>query len=183
MSIKLKKYNHNKESKRAVKELYFSAFPKEEQAPYILLKLLSKKKSVNFFSAYDKKEFIGLAYVISHKDTAYLFFLAIDKNKRNKGYGSQILSALKEKYKDYRIMLAIEEIDQKYPNIEQRLKRKDFYFRNGFYDLNFKMTEKTVTYDMLGYNRYGKTIDKKEYFDLIHSCCGKFLYKHFIAYK
>lgn len=99
MNLRLRKYNISKESKDKVKELYFSAFPKDEQLPYWMMKLLSRKKSADFYSIYDKNDFVGLAYVATYKDTAYLFFFAIDEKQRGKGYGSAFLSALKEKYK------------------------------------------------------------------------------------
>ena len=179
MSISLRRYNISKESKSKVKELYHTAFPKEEQLPYWLMTFLSRKKSANFYSIYDKKDFIGLAYVATYKDTAYLFFFAIDESERNKGYGSQVLSAIKNKYKNHRIMLAIEQIDHNAPNIEERLKRKNFYVRNGFYDLNFTMTEQSITYDMLGYNKDNKGITEKEFFDLNKYFFGKIIYNLF----
>ena len=84
MNLRLRKYNISKESKDKVKELYFSAFPKDEQLPYWMMKLLSRKKSADFYSIYDKKNFVGLAYVATYKDTAYLFFFAIDEKQRGK---------------------------------------------------------------------------------------------------
>ena len=94
MNLRLRKYNISKESKDKVKELYFSAFPKDEQLPYWMMKLLSRKKSADFYSIYDKKDFVGLAYVATYKDTAYLFFFAIDEKQRDKGYGSAFLLSL-----------------------------------------------------------------------------------------
>lgn len=179
MNLRLRKYNISKESKSKVKELYFSAFPKDEQLPYWMMKLLSRKKSADFYSIYDKKEFVGLAYVATYKDTAYLFFFAIDEKQRGKGYGSAFLSALKGKYKDYRILLAIEQLDQNAPNIDERIKRKNFYTKNGFYDLNFTMTEQSVTYDMLGYNKDNKTITEQEFFCLNKNFFGKVFYNLF----
>lgn len=179
MNLRLRKYNISKESKNKVKELYFSAFPKYEQLPYWMMKLLSRKRSADFYSIYDKKDFVGLAYVATYKDTAYLFFFAIDEKQRGKGYGSAFLSALKEKYKDYRILLAIEQLDQNAPNIDERIKRKNFYTKNGFYDLNFTMTEQSVTYDMLGYNKDNKTVTEKEFFYLNKNFFGKIFYNLF----
>ena len=82
MNLRLRKYNISKESKDKVEELYFSAFPKDEQLPYWMMKLLSRKKSADFYSIYDKKDFVGLAYVATYKDTAYLCFFAIDERQR-----------------------------------------------------------------------------------------------------
>ena len=76
-------------------------------------------------------------------------------------------------------MLAIEQLDQNTPNIDERIKRKNFYIKNGFYDLNFTMTEQSVTYDMLGYNKDNKTVTEQEFFYLNKNFFGKVFYNLF----
>ena len=102
---------HNKEIIKDLKKLYKEAFPKNEQVPFWLLKRLSKKDNVNFYGIYEEAKFAGLVYNVIYKDIVFIFYLAIDKNARGNGYGGKILSLLKEKYKDYRIVLNIEEVN------------------------------------------------------------------------
>ena len=101
----------------------------------------------------------------------YDYSVVTEKTKTTRG--------LKEKYKNYRILLAIEQLDQNAPNIDERIKRKNFYTKNGFYDLNFTMTEQSVTYDMLGYNKDNKTVTEQEFFCLNKNFFGKVFYNLF----
>ena len=49
-----------------------------------------------------------------------------------------------------------------------------YYERNGFKDLNMKLKEASVTYDLLG---IGGTVDAKEYERLMGKYLGKLLSK------
>ena len=60
---------------------------------------------------------------------------------RSKGYGKQALEEFKKLYKDYQLVLDLELIDKNAKNNEQRIKRKNFYIKNGY-----KETGKGVYY-------------------------------------
>ena len=167
---------HNKESIKDLKKLYKEAFPKNEQVPFWLLKRLSKKENVEFYGIYEESKFAGLVYNVIYKDIVFIFYLAIDKNARGNGYGGKILSSLKEKYKNHRIVLNIEEVDENRENFEQRKRRKNFYIKNGFYDLNYTIKEYGEDYEMLCYNEEGKHVSKEEYMCLMRNYFGDFLY-------
>ena len=150
MSIELIRLNRKSPDYKSVKRLYKSAFPADEKAPFGLLMRKSKKDNVDFWAAYSNDKWIGLAYVLSYRDISYLFYLAIDDKARGNGFGSGVLGALKEKYKGRNLFLAIEEIDEKAENYAERINRKKFYEKNGFHDLNCKLREASVVYDLLG---------------------------------
>lgn len=172
MNIELKRLDKKSNDYKKVKRLYSSAFPANEKAPFWLLMNKSKKNNVDFWSAYSNEKWIGLAYVLSYKEISYVFYLAISEAERGNGFGSGILSALKEKYKGQNLFLAIEEIDEKADNYDERIKRKQFYEKNGFHDLNLKLREATVVYDLLG---TGDKINPKDYADMFDSYLGRFL--------
>ena len=69
----------------------------------------------------------------------YVFYFAISQSERGQGYGSYILQTVKEFYKNQRLCLAIEEIDETAANYQQWVKRKEFYEKNGFTDLHCKL--------------------------------------------
>ncbi len=174
ISLKDKKKINNK-----VKRLYNDSFPIQERMPFWTLKFLSKKETVKFHVIYDKDELIGLIYIICYKDIVFIFYLTIDKNFRGRGYGSKILQIIKQKYENYRIVLNIEETDPNSSNYKQRLKRKEFYIKNGFYNLDYTIKELNVVYEMLCYNKENKQVKKEEYMNLMKEYFGNLLYKIF----
>lgn len=161
------------------KSLYLSAFPLAERMPYRLFKRYAEKDNVDFFAAYDKSSFVGIVYNVYYKDIVYIFYLAVNPALRGKGYGSGVLSAVKEKYSDRRIVLNIEECVENCDNYPQRLKRKEFYEKNGFFKLDYKVKEANVIYDMMCFSNDGRGVSKKEYMMLMENYFGEKIYKLF----
>lgn len=120
-------------SRENVKNLYLTAFPQAERVPYFLLCRLCKRRGVSFNAVYDKSSFAGLIYTVCHKDIVFIFYFAVNSVLRGKGYGSRILAAVKEKYPDCRFVLNIEECNPSSSNYAERLKRKEFYKKSGFF--------------------------------------------------
>lgn len=160
-----------------VKKLYNKAFPKDEKVPFTVLKLNAKKDRARFYGIYDGDTFVGLIYNIFYKDIVYIFYFAISEELRNKGYGSKVLEEIKEKYKEYRIILMMEEINQNSNNYKERIKRRDFYYKNAFRNFNYKIKEAGVTYEMLGYSNENKSVSREEYKGLMRNYWGEILYK------
>ena len=71
---------------------------------------------------------------------------------------------------------AIEEIDEKAENYAERINRKKFYEKNGFHDLNCKLREASVVYDLLG---LGDKIKPKDYADMFDEYLGK-MFRRFV---
>lgn len=171
--------NKNREYSKKVIKLYNEAFPKDEKIPIWLLKLLARKNKANFYGIYDNKKFVGLIYNIYYKDIVFVFYLAIDKQTRGKGYGSKVLELIKQKYSKHRIILSIEQVDKNSNNYEQRIKRKEFYIKNGFKDANYTIRERNIVYEMLYYNESDKKVYLQEFKDLMKDYFGKILYHYF----
>lgn len=100
---------------------------------------------------------------------AYLFFFAVDEERRGKGLGSAALAALKERYAGKRLFLARERLDEPCDNLDQRMRRHAFYLRNGFADLPLHIQEGSVVYDVMS---VGGSITPQEYGGLIRSWTG-----------
>ena len=167
---------NNKKCNKKVIKLYNEAFPKDERIPIWLLKLLARKNKAKFYGIYDNEKFVGLIYNIFYKDIVFVFYLAIDKPTRGHGYGTKVLDSIKEKYKNYRIILCIEAVDESSNNYEQRIKRKNFYLKNGFKDSNYTIVEKNVIYEMLYYKQ---NVTLQEFHRLMRNYFGKILHKYF----
>ncbi len=171
MTITLKKTEKKSCDYKSAKALLVRSFPPEERPPASLLMHWSKKENIDFLSAYDNDKWIGFIYIATHKDLVYVFLFAVDEAVRGHGYGSAILTAIKDKYKGCRIFLAIEELDESSENYPERIRRSEFYERNGFSSLKLKMCEAKMVYDVLG---IGGPITQAEYRALIESVIGKF---------
>ena len=154
-----------------IEPLYISAFPEEERPPVEMFFNTVMLENDQLYGFYDKDRFVGFANIITYKDVAYLFFLAVYPSQRNKGYGSKILSDLKEMYKDKVLTLCYEEIDDKYPDIELRKRRKNFYYRNGFKDNKMKTCEYGVNYETCYIGKH--RVSFEDYLGLYQSVFGE----------
>ncbi|WP_455541945.1 GNAT family N-acetyltransferase [Intestinibacter sp.] len=144
--------------------IYDDAFPKDEQFPMLMLRLMAKRKCIDFLAFYDGDVFCGFTYLIHHKNTTFILYLAIDKNIRSKGYGTQILNWIAYNYENHTIVLNIEPVDEKCDNYEQRLSRQKFYFKNGFDSSGYKFHTKDCVFDTL---YKGDVFDKEKFEKLI----------------
>lgn len=172
MSITVKTTIPEKSDRKAFRNLYLSAFPKEERAPFFLILSRLKTGKAEVLTAYENEKFIGFAYMVCYQDLAYLFYLAVDESIRGKGYGTQILTDLKKHYPNRRIFLAREQLDKSAENYDQRVRRHMFYQKNGFTDLPCQIKEASVIYDVMG---IGGNISAQEYEKLMTAWAGKLL--------
>ncbi|MCD8040966.1 MAG: GNAT family N-acetyltransferase [Clostridia bacterium] len=172
--ITLTDVTKDKKHLKQVKRLYKSAFPANERPPFFMILNKAKKGKGELFAAESNGSFIGLANTVTHKQTVYLFFLAVDSAVRGKGYGSEILTEIKRRYNDKKIILCMEELDTSAKNFEERIKRKRFYERNGFNLSGIKSVEAGVWYDLLV---YGGEITYEEFADLMKDYMGSLLFK------
>ena len=122
-------YKDNRNIKKDVKALFLSAFPKDERPPAYYFFSSALKETNNIYAFYEKEAFIGFIQLTTFKDICYVFFLAVKKELRCQGWGSKILSWIKEFQKDKVILLCYEEVDEKYKDNEARIKRRDFYIK------------------------------------------------------
>lgn len=159
---------------KQIKELYNTAFPKDERAPFGLMTRRARQGKGRMLAARDGDRFVGFAYIIENAACAYLFYLAIVPETRGAGYGSAILGKLREMYKGKRLFLARESLDPASDNYEQRVRRHEFYLRNGFEDLACKIREYKVTFDVMS---IGGEITPEDYKEIMTPWCGKFLVK------
>lgn len=98
--------------------------------------------------------------------------------KENADFYGIVLDSIKQKYDNHRIVLNIEEIDLNSNNNEQRLKRKKFYEKSGFKDLNYKVKEDGVVYETLCYSSNNIMVSKEEYMEMMKKYFGKLISKY-----
>lgn len=179
MDIKFTEVKYSTCEHNNVKKLYYSAFPPIERLPLWFLLWRSKDKNIMFYNIFDKELWIGFIYLIKYKDIIFVFYFAIDSNIRSKGYGGRILNKIKNEYPGNRIILYIEAIEKNADNIEQRIRRKQFYIENGFKDSGYILKLKSGKYELL---IYGNKIVEEEFYKLIKYFSG-FMLNVFIKLK
>ena len=164
-----------KNYKKEIKHLYRTAFPKEERAPLFILYSKTKSGNNHFYAIVEDDAFTGLLYTIEDVGIVYVFFFAIEEDKRGQGYGSKVLSLVKDMYPGRTITLAIEDTaDAKADNYDQRIQRLKFYERNGFTQLHFRVNEVGVVYELLGTE---KGVTQADFLKLMKNYVGELLYR------
>lgn len=130
-----------------INALALEAFPPEEYlAPSKLVEMT--KGNVDFWALSDNGLFVGFMMILTYKNMAYLFFLAIHHALRSKGYGSLSIKTLKSKYPKKKLVVDFEMLDDHADNSEQRKKRRNFYLQNGYKETGFFVSYMGVDYEV-----------------------------------
>lgn len=124
---------------KQAKVLYHTAFPKEERLPWWVLRLNAHRKGIELTAWVEGEQFCGFTASVTVEGLHFLLFFAVDTPLQGQGYGSAILSALREEYGN--IALNVELLDKSASNYPQRLRRFAFYQKNGFSDTGYDVWE------------------------------------------
>lgn len=127
-----------------IRKLYESSFPDNERRPLDTL-LNDQTGAGEVFAALDEGRFVGLAVLLTHGDLTHILYFAVEAFLRGRGYGSDLLAAIRGRYPGQRILADVEAPDPRADNRAQRERRIAFYRRNGY-----EMTE--IRYNWVGEN-------------------------------
>ncbi|MGN0350906.1 MAG: hypothetical protein ACI4ES_04570 [Roseburia sp.] len=140
------------EQLQSIWALYEKAFPKEEKKP---ISLMLKKREEGFYEILEitdqEEEFRGLVIVILYQDLALLDYFAIEDTKRGTGIGSTALKLLQERYKEKRFFLEIESTKENCPDLNNRVRRKHFYEKNGMGAMKFLVELFGINMELMTY--------------------------------
>lgn len=159
--------NSGNADNQALRQLYGSAFPVEEQIPYNDLIYLLDKLDIDYTAYLDGEAFVGLTMVLRLNRYNWGWYFAVCEELRGKGYGQEILSALLKKYRDRRpFIIDIESpLQADAPNPEQRQRRHAFYVRNGLKDTPTSRTFDGITYTIM--TNSDEPFTQQDYDDII----------------
>jgi len=132
--------------------LYCEAFPAFERKPFSLIRSMQKKGKSDVW--YFEKEgiFAGLVFTINSEDVILVDYLAIAPNRRGEGIGSKIIAQLCQHYANKGIFVEIESVFDICDNLQERLRRKQFYLRNGMIPMKMMVVLFGVEMELLGIN-------------------------------
>lgn len=131
------------------KKLNTEAFPKQERVPVKNFLKMAEEGLIELIAVYDGEIFVGFCSVMADAPTAYLCYFAVENSLRRRGYGGRILNLLREKYAGCQVVLDLELVDSSAPNNEQRITRRNFYLRNGFYPTGYGMAYFGMEFELL----------------------------------
>lgn len=134
--------------RRQVRVLYRTAFPKEERIPWWLLLCNSRRSGIDLTAWLDGETLCGFTASVTVEQLHFLLFFAIEEPLRGCGYGSAILTQLRQTYGE--VVLNVEPLDPEATNYPQREKRFAFYEKNGFYDTGWFVWEIGGKFRVLG---------------------------------
>ena len=156
-----------------IRLLYRSAFPKCERKPFSIITNMAKRGKTDLWYFEKDGKFVGMCDTINGSDTILIDYLAVAKNKRGIGIGTEMLSDMLSYYKDYGVFLEIEEVDPTHTNNDERVRRREFYLRSGFKPMNTFVKLFGVNMELLGANCQ---LSFDEYHDFYLTNYSKFAY-------
>lgn len=174
MQIELKRLYKGSKGLPLIKKINKEAFPDCERVSINEFFIMEQKSNAEFLVIYDKETPVGFILTVKNEECAYLFFLAINKNKRSNGYGGKALKALAERYANLQIILDFEEIDQTADNFLQRIKRKDFYLKNGFHETGRYTLMNSVRFEVVCNKAPLNEAAFKRLLPVLHQNCPSF---------
>ena len=114
----------------ALEAINEEAIPESERCP--LDALLASGADVYRIDA--EEEPAGFIVVRGWRNFLYLAFLAVRTDLRSRGIGGKALRELIRRYPDRQTVVEYEALDACRGDNDTRLRRKQFYLRNGFYE-------------------------------------------------
>ena len=133
--------NTSLERTEQIRMLYESLFPPNERMPFE--RVLQKRDAgvMQLLSVEDDNgELLGFVNITLCLDVLALNYFAILPEKQGRGYGTEVIRLLCERYPDRSIIIDIEDDGVDSDNSEQRIRRRAFYERLGFSAMPFRVT-------------------------------------------
>lgn len=154
MQLQFKKLTETSTDRDFFERVNIEAFPRYERWDMKEMLEFAQKTDTEILGVYDGIEPVGFAVLVKNEKCGYVYYLAMDSRKRSKGYGSATLRKLMEKYSDLQLILDFEDPHEEADNGEQRMRRKEFYLRNGLHE--------TGRYTLLNGGRFEVVCNKGE---------------------
>ncbi|MBE6519382.1 MAG: GNAT family N-acetyltransferase [Thermoplasmata archaeon] len=149
MRLSLRRVEPDSEDYTFAVDLYYSSFPEPERDKIESIMKVSGTDLGEFSVILDGDDRVGILYRIFRHNLVYIYYLAIVPGLRNRGYGTAVLSMIKEMHPGSRFALNTEALDPRADNNDQRLSRIRFYERNGFNDSGDRVKWEGVTYALM----------------------------------
>ena len=162
-------HSEGKPYRDALIRLYERSFPRLERKPVSSLERTYAEGKNAILAVTDGEEFVGLAILMTDGRCTLLDYLAIEPEKRDRGYGSQVLRRLLTEYSELPLLVEIERADESAADNAERLRRRAFYLRNGMESSGVCVWLFQVEYELLCANG---SVSYEQYRALLTDCMG-----------
>lgn len=131
-------------------KLYDETYERRRYVPFRDLEKVYTDNKADLVAVFDEELFVGFYYVYRSNGLALVYYLAVSKDLRGRGYGTEILDMIIDRYgPEFRIVLCIEapRVDDKL--VSSRHRQIAFYTGNGFTDSLYKFESVGIQYEVL----------------------------------
>ena len=161
--------NATKADMPLVKQLYKDAFPAIERKPFFMIENQVQAGKMEILVVKDPG-FLGFAITMVGEKLILLDYFAVSSLRRGGGIGGKTIELLKQRYADKCIVIEIELEDAKAKNNDERIRRKQFYLRNGYIETDIKAVLFGVDMEIM---TNGCDVTFEEYLNLVGSVIGE----------
>lgn len=83
---------------KAIKEIYYEAFPKQERKPFFTLRHSVRSGKAQLFTAVENDTLLGFVVVIPYQNMVMVDYLAVSQKVRSKGTGSYLMNQICQQF-------------------------------------------------------------------------------------
>lgn len=166
--MSLRKISKDSPDKEILERINNSSFA-EEQTTSIDDLFASDKGDLDILGIYHMDKLVGFFSVRRYKSLAYLGYFAIAPEHRCKGHGSRAFNLLKDYYCDKQIVIEIESIHEECDNMENRIRRRNFYLNNGMVSTGWYLYYDDVELEVICSDKDFRKDEFAEITEQIHS--------------
>jgi len=160
-----------------IRLLYRFSFPASERKPFRIIRRMYADGKADVICAYESGAFVGFYSTINGERLVLLDYLAVRKKKRSCGAGSHMLSHFQNAYEGCGVFVEIENAFENCKNREERLRRRNFYIKNGMKPMNVLACVFGVNMELLG---TGAQIDFETYRSFYRDNYSEFAAKNIV---
>lgn len=132
--------------------LYQEAFPASEKKPFSMILKMHRKGASDVWRFTRDGEFVGLIITINGDEHVLLDYLAVEKERRGTGVGTEILQLMRQQYSGKGVFLEIESVYEDCDNKAERLRRKHFYEKCGMKSMEVFVWLFGVKMELMGFD-------------------------------
>lgn len=133
-------------------KLYRKAFPRSERKPFSIIRRKHWEGKTDIWRFTRDGKFAGLIITINGEDHILLDYLAVDKQQRGTGIGTEILQLMRKHYAGKSVFLEIESIYEECDNKAERIRRKHFYEKCGMKSMEVFVWLFGVKMELMGFD-------------------------------
>lgn len=158
--IQLRKILQDSPDKSVLEKINEESFPVNERNSVDDLFDSGRDGNLDIIGIYADNVLAGFFAVRKFGRIRYMAYFAVSSQKRSKGIGSKALQLLKSFYSDCQIVNEFEAPDNSCQNNNIRLRRRDFYLRNGFFETGWYSSYDDTEFEIACSE---KVFDKQEF--------------------